>query len=107
LGKTPNRDESPAVPGSCSRPIDECARSRPGPRRSRTAARRTGLEFYAPHRRRHGERKILAPFDALLFDFDGVLADSERIHQWAWNKTLEPLGIHLDWEFYLKNFVGV
>ena len=36
-----------------------------------------------------------------------MLADSERIHQWAWNKTLEPLGIQLDWEFYLKNFVGV
>jgi len=36
-----------------------------------------------------------------------VLADSERIHQWAWNKTLEPLGIQLDWNFYLKNFVGI
>ncbi len=43
----------------------------------------------------------------MLFDFDGVLADSERIHQRAWNKTLEPFGIQLDWEFYLKNFVGV
>jgi beta-phosphoglucomutase len=46
-------------------------------------------------------------FDALLFDFDGVLADSERIHQRAWNQTLEPLGIQLDWDFYQKNFVGV
>jgi beta-phosphoglucomutase len=46
-------------------------------------------------------------FDALLFDFDGVLADTERVHQRAWNQTLEPLGIQLDWEYYLKNFVGV
>ena len=46
-------------------------------------------------------------FDALLFDFDGVLADTERVHQRAWNQTLEPLGIQLDWDYYLKNFVGV
>ena len=42
-----------------------------------------------------------------MFDFDGVLADSERVHQWAWNQTLEPAGIHLDWDYYQKNFVGI
>ena len=46
-------------------------------------------------------------FDALLFDFDGVLADTERVHHRAWNQTLEPLGIQLDWPAYQKNFVGV
>src|SRR5690349_15352842 len=46
-------------------------------------------------------------YDALLFDFDGVLADTERVHHRAWNQTLEPLGIHLDWPAYQKNFVGV
>jgi len=46
-------------------------------------------------------------YDALLFDFDGVLADTERVHHRAWNQTLEPLGIQLDWEAYQKNFVGV
>jgi len=46
-------------------------------------------------------------YDALLFDFDGVLADTERIHHRAWNQTLEPLGIQLDWPAYQKNFVGV
>ena len=45
--------------------------------------------------------------DALLFDFDGVLADTERLHHRAWNQTLEPLGIQLDWPAYQKNFVGV
>ena len=45
--------------------------------------------------------------DALLFDFDGVLADTERVHHRAWNQTLEPLGIQLDWPAYQKNFVGV
>lgn len=43
----------------------------------------------------------------MLFDFDGVLADTERVHHWAWNKTLEPLGIQLDWDSYQKNFVGI
>ena len=46
-------------------------------------------------------------YDALLFDFDGVLADTERIHHRAWNQTLQPLGIQLDWPSYQKNFVGV
>lgn len=46
-------------------------------------------------------------WDALLFDFDGVLADSEPVHHSAWNQTLEPLGIHLDWEDYRKHFVGI
>ena len=29
------------------------------------------------------------------------------MHHWAWNQTLEPLGIQLDWDAYRKNFVGV
>jgi beta-phosphoglucomutase len=29
------------------------------------------------------------------------------VHHRAWNQTLEPLGIQLDWESYQKNFVGV
>jgi beta-phosphoglucomutase len=49
----------------------------------------------------------LTKYDALLFDFDGVLADTERVHHRAWNQTLEPLGIQLDWPAYQKNFVGV
>ena len=36
-----------------------------------------------------------------------MLADTERIHHRAWNQTLEPLGIQLDWAAYQKNFVGV
>jgi beta-phosphoglucomutase len=43
----------------------------------------------------------------LLFDFDGVLADTEPVHHRSWNQTLEPLGIQLDWADYQRNFVGV
>jgi len=46
-------------------------------------------------------------WDALLFDFDGVLADSEPVHHSAWNQTLKPLGIQLDWDDYRKHFVGI
>jgi len=46
-------------------------------------------------------------WDALLFDFDGVLADSEPVHHAAWNQTLKPLGIQLDWDDYRKHFVGI
>lgn len=52
---------------------------------------------------------VTAPgrYDALLFDFDGVLADTEREHHRAWNSVLEPLEIQFTWEEYLKQCVGV
>lgn len=45
--------------------------------------------------------------DALLFDFDGVLADTERVHHASWNAVLEPHGIQFTWEEYLKQCVGI
>jgi HAD superfamily hydrolase (TIGR01509 family) len=45
--------------------------------------------------------------DALLWDFDGVLADTEHAHHEAWNATLKPYGIQFTWEEYLKQCVGV
>jgi len=36
-----------------------------------------------------------------------VLADSEPVHHSAWNQTLKPLGIQLDWDDYRKHFVGI
>lgn len=45
--------------------------------------------------------------DALFWDFDGVLADTEHLHHAAWNATLEPYGISFTWEEYLKKCVGV
>ncbi len=44
---------------------------------------------------------------AVLFDFDGVLVDSEPIHHEAWSEALAPLGIRLSTEFYLERFVGI
>lgn len=44
---------------------------------------------------------------AVLFDFDGVLVDSEPIHHVAWSAALAPLGIHLSAELYLERFIGI
>ena len=46
-------------------------------------------------------------FDALLFDFDGVLVDSEPIHYDCWLQTLAPFGFHMDWDTYVKTCVGI
>jgi HAD superfamily hydrolase (TIGR01509 family) len=46
-------------------------------------------------------------FDAVLFDFDGVLADSEPLHYACWAEALAPLGVVLSWEFFRDRCVGL
>lgn len=46
-------------------------------------------------------------FDSILFDFDGVLADTEPVHCACWAEVLAPQGIVLDWEVYRERFLGV
>lgn len=46
-------------------------------------------------------------YAALLFDFDGVLVDTEPIHFDCWKQVLAPFGIHLDWDTYAANCIGV
>jgi beta-phosphoglucomutase len=46
-------------------------------------------------------------WDALLFDFDGVLADTERVHHACWNQVLEPFRIQFSWPDYQKQCIGV
>jgi beta-phosphoglucomutase len=46
-------------------------------------------------------------FDAILFDFDGVLVDSEPLHWACWAEVLAPLGVTLDWEFYRDRCIGI
>ncbi len=45
--------------------------------------------------------------DAILFDFDGVLADTEPIHHACWAEALATHGIELDWPTYCENCVGL
>jgi HAD superfamily hydrolase (TIGR01509 family) len=46
-------------------------------------------------------------YQAVLFDFDGVLADTEPIHRLCWAGVLQPYGIDLDWDTYVRHCVGV
>jgi beta-phosphoglucomutase len=47
------------------------------------------------------------PFDAILFDFDGVLVDSEPIHYSCWMEVLSPFGLSVDWDTYVRTCVGI
>jgi HAD superfamily hydrolase (TIGR01509 family) len=46
-------------------------------------------------------------FEAILFDFDGVLLDSEPVHCACWAEVLAPLGVAVEWEYYREYGVGV
>jgi len=41
-----------------------------------------------------------------VFDFDGVLADSEPLHLRVYQQLLEPQGIHLDQATYSERYLG-
>ncbi len=45
--------------------------------------------------------------DTLVFDYDGVVADTEPLHWKTWAKVLEPRGFQLTWEQYCKFGRGV
>ena len=49
----------------------------------------------------------MSRFDAILFDFDGVLLDSEPLHAACWAEVLAPLGVTLTWEEYGARYVGM
>lgn len=43
---------------------------------------------------------------AIVFDFDGVIADSERLHFQSLAAIATPLGVDLDYDHYLKHYVS-
>ncbi len=45
-------------------------------------------------------------FKAVIFDFDGVITDSEVLHLRAFNKSLEPFGVGLTTKEYYQNYLG-
>jgi HAD superfamily hydrolase (TIGR01509 family) len=46
-------------------------------------------------------------FDAILFDFDGVLADTEPLHCACWAEELASFGVELSWEYYRSHAIGI
>jgi beta-phosphoglucomutase len=49
---------------------------------------------------------LSVPVEAIVFDFDGVLADSEPLHLRVYQELLEPHGIRLDQETYCARYLG-
>ena len=43
---------------------------------------------------------------AVIFDFDGVLVDSEPIHYRAFQRVLNPRGIGFSYDEYLERYIG-
>src|SRR5215469_14278542 len=46
-------------------------------------------------------------YEAILFDFDGVLVDSEPVHFECWREIVKPFGLELDWPTYRDQGIGV
>lgn len=49
---------------------------------------------------------ITKQIEAVIFDFDGVIVDTEPLHYAAFQKTLEPLGLHFTWQEYVETYIG-
>lgn len=43
---------------------------------------------------------------AVIFDFDGIIVDSEPMHYQAFQSILEPLGMGFSWEEYCETYIG-
>lgn len=43
---------------------------------------------------------------AVVFDFDGIIVDSEPIHYRAFQEVLQPLGLGYGWDEYLERYIG-
>ena len=44
--------------------------------------------------------------EAVIFDFDGVIVDTEPLHYAAFQRTLEPHGLHFTWQEYVNIYIG-
>jgi beta-phosphoglucomutase len=43
---------------------------------------------------------------ALIFDFDGVVMDSEPIHYEAFRQAVAPMGVDFSWDTYCADYLG-
>jgi len=44
--------------------------------------------------------------NAVIFDFDGIIVDSEPMHHQAFQSILEPLGKGFTWDEYCESYIG-
>jgi HAD superfamily hydrolase (TIGR01509 family) len=46
-------------------------------------------------------------YEAILFDFDGVIADSEPVHWSCWQEIIAPYEYQVSWEDFRANCIGL
>lgn len=44
--------------------------------------------------------------DAVIFDFDGIIVDTEPLHYRAFQRILEPYGLGFSWQEYVDTYMG-
>lgn len=44
--------------------------------------------------------------DALVFDFDGIIVNTEPLHYEAFQRVLQPLGLGFTWHDYERDYMG-
>ena len=44
--------------------------------------------------------------EAVIFDFDGVIVDTEPLHYRSFQRVLEPLGLRFTWQEYVDKYIG-
>ncbi len=49
----------------------------------------------------------MSAFQAIFFDFDGVLLDTEPVHWACWSEMLATVGLTLTWEYYRDQCIGI
>ncbi len=49
----------------------------------------------------------MCALQAIFFDFDGVLLDTEPVHCACWAEVLAPEGLNLTWEYYRDECIGI
>ncbi len=47
------------------------------------------------------------PLKALVFDFDGIITDTEQVHMEAWQGVLEPAGLVVEEDEFKRDYVGL
>jgi beta-phosphoglucomutase len=49
----------------------------------------------------------MCALQAIFFDFDGVLLDTEPVHWASWAEMLASVGLTLTWEDYRDRYIGI
>lgn len=44
--------------------------------------------------------------EAVIFDFDGIIVDTEPLHYRAFQRVLEPMGLGFSWQEYVDTYMG-